>query len=75
VFDMPWQRQSTPRRSASHVPRRAKQDPVPTPVPTPIKPTEVLTVHPRSLITTSEHKFTGDRSTHGVPAAARDRPP
>jgi hypothetical protein len=52
----------------------------PTPAPAPIKPTEALTVHPRSLSTLSERKFTGDRSAHGVPAAARgpttlDRPP
>jgi hypothetical protein len=40
------------------------------PVPTPIKPTPALTVHPLSLSTPPEHKFTGDRSAHGVPAAA-----
>jgi hypothetical protein len=77
AFDAPWQRQSTPRRST---PRRAKQDPTPTPTPAPIKPTEALTVHPRSLSTLPERKFTGDRSAHGVPVAARDpttvdRPP
>jgi hypothetical protein len=60
--------------------RRAKQDPVPVPAPAPIKPTPALTVHPRSLSTPPERKFTGDRSAHGVPAAARDpttvdRPP
>jgi hypothetical protein len=38
----------------------------------PIKATPVLTVHPRSLSTPPERKFTGDRSAHGVPAAARD---
>ena len=45
-----------------------------------IKPTEASTVRPRSLSTSPERKFTGDRSAHGVPAAARDpttvdRPP
>jgi hypothetical protein len=80
VFDAPWQSQSTPRRSAPRAPPRAKQDLVPTPVPAPIKSTEVLTVHPRSLSTPPERKFTGDRSAHGVPAASRDpttidRPP
>jgi hypothetical protein len=48
VFDAPWRRQSTPRRSNPRVPCRAKQDPAPTPTPAPapIKPTEALTVHP-----------------------------
>jgi hypothetical protein len=78
VFDAPWRRQSTPRHSTPRASRRAKQDPSPTPTPTPtptpapIKPTEALTVHPRSLSTPLERKFTSDRSTHGVPAAARD---
>jgi hypothetical protein len=59
--------------------RRAVQDPAPMPVPAPIKPTPALTVHPRSLSTLPERKFTGDRSAHGVPVAARapatvDRP-
>jgi hypothetical protein len=86
VFDAPWQRQSTPRHSAPRAPRRAKQYPVPVPVPVPvpapapINPTKALTVHPRSLSTPPERKFIGDRSAHGVPAAARDpttidRPP
>jgi hypothetical protein len=78
VFDAPWRRQSTPRHSAPRRPCRAKQDPVPAPAP--IKLTPALTVHPRSLSTPPERKFTGDRSAHGVPAAARDpttvdRPP
>jgi hypothetical protein len=72
MFDAPWQRQSMPRHSAPRAPCCAKQDPAPTPAPTPIKPTEALTVHPRSLSTPPERKFTGDRSAHGVPAAARD---
>jgi hypothetical protein len=67
VFDVPWHRKSTPRRSA---PRLAKF--VPTPAPVPIKPTEASTVRPRSLSTSPEHQFTGDCSAHGVPAAARD---
>jgi hypothetical protein len=76
VFDAPWRRQSTPRRLAPRALCRAKQDPVTAP----IKPTPALTVHPRSLSTPPERKFTGDRSAHGVPAAARDpttidRPP
>jgi hypothetical protein len=80
VFDAPWRRQSTPRRSALRAPHRAKQDLVPMPAPAPIKPTPALTVHPRSLSTPPEHKFTGDRFAHGVLAAARDpttvdRPP
>jgi hypothetical protein len=80
VFDAPWRHQSTPRRLAPCAPRRAKQDPVPVPVPAPIKLTLALTVHPRLLSTPPERKFTGDRSAHGVPAAARDpttvdRPP
>jgi hypothetical protein len=80
VFDAPWRRQSTPQHSTPRAPRRAKQDPAPTPVPAPIKPTEALTVHPRSLSTPLERKFTGDRSAHSVPAAAQDpttvdRPP
>jgi hypothetical protein len=36
------------------------------------KPTEASTVRPCSLSTSSEHKFIGDCSAHGVPAAARD---
>jgi hypothetical protein len=72
VFDTPWRRQSMPRRSAPRAPRRAKQDPMPAPMPTPIKLTSALTVHPRSLRTPPERKFTGGRSAHGVPAAARD---
>jgi hypothetical protein len=80
VFDAPWWRRSTPLRSAPRAPRHAKQDPVPVPTPAPIKPTPALTVHPRSLSTPPERKFTGDRSAHGMPAAARDpttvdRPP
>jgi hypothetical protein len=63
MFDAPW-------RSAPRTPCRAKQDPAPTP--TPIKPTEALAVHPRSLSTPLERKFTSDRSVHGVPVAARD---
>jgi hypothetical protein len=56
--------------------RRAKQDPMPTP----IKPTEALTVHTRSLSTPPECKFTDDRSEHSMPATAQDsttvdRPP
>jgi hypothetical protein len=78
VFDAPWRRQSTPRRSAPRVPRHTKKDLVPAPAP--IKPTLALTVHPRSLSTPPERKFTGDRSAHGVPVAAQDpttidRPP
>jgi hypothetical protein len=72
LFDAPWRRQSTPRRSAPRAPRRAKQDPVPVPALVPIKSTPALTVHPSSLSTPPERKFTGDRSAHGVPAAARD---
>ena len=78
VFDTPWRRQSMPRRSAPRAPRRAN----PAPTPAAIKPTPTLTstTHPRSLPTPPEHQFTGDRSAHGVPAAARDpttvdRPP
>jgi hypothetical protein len=58
---------ATPRR-ANHAPT-----PTPTPKPTPatIKPTPALTVHPRSLPTLPERKFTIDRSAHGVPAAAQ----
>jgi hypothetical protein len=66
VFDASWQCQSTPQRSAPRTPGRAKQDPAPAP----IKLTEALTVHPRSLSTSLERKFTGDRSVHDVPAAA-----
>jgi hypothetical protein len=68
VFNVPWRRQSTPRRLPPRAPLRAKQDLVP--VPAPIKPTPALTVHPRSLSTPPERKFTGDRSAHGVPVAA-----
>jgi hypothetical protein len=58
------------------VPRQAR----PVPTPAPIKPTEASTVRPRSLSTSPERKITGNRSAHGVPAAARepttvDRPP
>jgi hypothetical protein len=58
----------------------AKQDPMPVPALAPIKPTKASTVHPRSLSTSLECKITGDRSAHGVLAAARDpttvdRPP
>jgi hypothetical protein len=83
VFNAPWQCQSTPRRSAPRAPRRAMPDPAPTPTPTPtpapIKPTSALTVQPRSLSAPTERKFNGDRSAHGVLAAARapttvDRP-
>jgi hypothetical protein len=79
VFDAPWQHQSTPRRSAPHAPCHTTPDPVPMPAPAPIKPTSALTVCPRSLSTPPERKFTGDRSAHGVAAAARalttvDRP-
>jgi hypothetical protein len=42
-----------------------------TPDPAPIKLTPALTVHPRSLSTPPERKFTGDRSAPGVPTAAR----
>jgi hypothetical protein len=64
-----------PARAASH---QAK--PVPMPAPVPIKPTEASIVCPRSLSTSPERKFTGDRSARGVPAATRDpttvdRPP
>jgi hypothetical protein len=52
-----------PARSA---PRQAKL----VPTPAPIKLTEASTVHPRSLSTSPERKFTGDCSAHGVPAAA-----
>jgi hypothetical protein len=71
VFDVPWQRQSTPRRSAPcpRAPRRT--NPMPTPAPATIKTTPALTVHLRSLPTHPEHEFTGIRPAHGVPAAAR----
>jgi hypothetical protein len=72
VFDAPWQRQSTPQCSTPRASRRTKQDLAPTPAPAPIKPTEALAVHPRSLSTPLERKFTSDRSVHGVPVAARD---
>jgi hypothetical protein len=80
VFDVPRRRQSAPQRLAPRAPHRAKQDPMPVPAPTLIKPTPALSIHPRSLSTPPEHKFTGDRFAHGVPAAARDpttinRPP
>jgi hypothetical protein len=64
-----------PARTAPH---QAK--PMPTPAPAPIKPTEASTVRPRSLSTSPERKFIGDRSAHSVPAATQDpttvdRPP
>jgi hypothetical protein len=54
-----------PARTA---PRQAK----PVPTPAPIKPTEASIVRPRSLSTSPERKFVGDRSVCGVPSAARD---
>jgi hypothetical protein len=76
MFDAPWRRQSTPRRSAPRAPRQER----PRACARTYKANPALTVHPRSLSTPLEHKFTGDRSAHGVPAAARDpttvdRPP
>jgi hypothetical protein len=75
VFDVPWQSESMPRRSTPRASRRATPDPAPTPSPTPsptpIKLTKALTVHPRSLSALPKRKFTGGRSAHGVPAAAR----
>jgi hypothetical protein len=77
VFDAPWQRQSTPRRLAPRAQRC--NNPRPTLTPTAIKPTPVLTVHPRALLTLLEHEFTGVCPENGVPAAERalatvDRP-
>jgi hypothetical protein len=58
-------------------PRRATPDPAPTPTPTPvpIKPPEATTVLPRSLSAPPEHRFAGVPPAHGMPAAARSRPP
>jgi hypothetical protein len=64
-------RQSTPWHSALRTLRRTTPDTAPTPSSAPIKPTPALTVHPRSLSTPPKRKFTGDRSAHGVPAAAQ----
>jgi hypothetical protein len=55
---------------ARTTPRQTKL--VPTPAPTPIKPTEASTVRRRSLSTSSERKFTDDCFAHGVPVAARE---
>jgi hypothetical protein len=41
------------------------------PRPVPIKPTKTLTVQPGSLSAMPKRKFTGVRSAHVVPAAAR----
>jgi hypothetical protein len=71
VFDAPWQCQSTPRRSTPRTSHHTTPDPVPTPTPVPIKPTTTLTVHPHSLSAPPKRKFTGARSAHGVPTAAR----
>jgi hypothetical protein len=73
VFDTPWRRQSTPRGSTPRAPRRAKKDPAPTPAPAPIKPTEALTVHPRSLFAPLERKV-HRRSLCARRASDRPRP-
>jgi hypothetical protein len=75
VFDAPWQRQSTPQRSALRASRRVN----PALAPTAIKPTSASTVRPRALPTLPEHEFIGVCPENGVPAAERapatvDRP-
>jgi hypothetical protein len=65
---------SDPARPASR-----QAEPMPFPMPTPIKPAKASTVCPRALSTSSEHEIAGVCPAHSVPAAARapttvDRP-
>jgi hypothetical protein len=60
-------------------PASRQVEPVPLPVPAPIKPAKASTVRPRSLSTSPERKITGVCLAHSVPAATRapttvDRP-
>jgi hypothetical protein len=60
-------------------PASRQAEPVPLPVPAPIKPAKASVVHTRALSTSPEHKIVGVCPAHGMPSAAQapatlDRP-